>query len=63
MEKNAIELASDREVKTFMDMCDQPGVDFKQIGKQAGATSLKAITNEQYAKATIILKEIQDSRG
>ena len=63
MEKNAIELASDREVKTFMDMCEKLGVDFKQIGKQAGATSLKAMTKEQYAKATIILKEIQDSRG
>ena len=55
MEKNAIELASDREVKTFMDMCEKLGVDFKQIGKQAGATSLKAMTKEQYAKATIIL--------
>ena len=63
MEKNAIELASDREVKTFMDMCSSLGVDFKQVGKQAGATSLKAMTKEQYAKATIILKEIQDSRG
>ena len=63
MEKNAIELASDREVKTFMDMCEKLGVDFKQIGKQAGATSLKAMTKEQYAKATIILKEMQDSRG
>ena len=63
MEKNAIELASDREVKTFMDMCEKLGVDFKQIGKQAGATSLKAMTKEQYAKATIILKEIQESRG
>lgn len=63
MEKNTIELASDREVKTFMDMCSSLGVDFKQIGKQAGATSLKAMTKEQYAKATIILKEIQDSRG
>ena len=63
MEKNAIELASDREVKTFMDMCEKLGVDFKQIGKEAGATSLKAMTKEQYAKATIILKEIQDSRG
>ena len=63
MEKNAIELASDREVKTFMDMCEKLGVDFKQIGKQAGATSLKAMTKEQYAKATIILEEIQDSRG
>lgn len=61
--KNAIELASDREVKTFMDMCSSLGVDFKQIGKQAGARSLKAMTKEQYAKATIILKEIQDSRG
>ena len=61
--KNTIELASDREVKTFMDMCSSLGVDFKQIGKQAGATSLKAMTKEQYAKATIILKEIQDSRG
>ena len=63
MEKNVIELASDREVKTFMDMCEKLDVDFKQIGKQAGATSLKAMTKEQYAKATIILKEIQDSRG
>lgn len=63
MEKNTIELASDREVKTFMDMCSSLGVDFKQIGKQAGATSLKAMTKEQYAKATIILKEIQDNRG
>ena len=27
--KNAIELASDREVKTFMDMCETLGVDFK----------------------------------
>ena len=63
MEKNAIELASDREVKTFMDMCEKLGVDFKQIGKQAGATSLKAMTKGQYAKATISLKEIQDSRG
>ena len=61
--RNATELASDREVKTFMDMCEKLDVDFKQIGKQAGATSLKAMTKEQYAKATIILKEIQDSRG
>ena len=61
--RNATELASNREVKTFMDMCEKLGVDFKQIGKQAGATSLKGMTKEQYAKATIILKEIQDSRG
>ena len=61
--RNATELASDREVKTFMDMCEKLDVDFKQIGKQAGATSLKAMTKEQYAKAIIILKEIQDSRG
>ena len=52
--RNATELASDREVKTFMDMCEKLGVDFKQIGKQAGATSLQAMTKQQYAKATII---------
>ena len=45
--RNATELASNREVKTFMDMCEKLGVDFKQIGKQAGATSLKAMTKEQ----------------
>lgn len=56
------ELATDLERKTFMDLCKQFGVDYKVIGKRAGATSLKSMTKEQHGRALIILKEIEEGK-
>lgn len=52
--------ASELEKKTFLQRCEKLGVDYKQIGKQAGATSLKTMTKEQHGKALIILGEIEE---
>lgn len=54
--------ASELEKKTFLQRCEKLGVDYKQIGKQAGATSLKTMTKEQHGKALIILGEIEESQ-
>lgn len=54
--------ASELEKKTFLQRCEKLGVDYKQIGKQAGATSLKTMTKEQHGKALIILGEIEESK-
>ena len=54
--------ASELEKKTFLQRCEKLGVDYKQIGKQAGATSMKTMTKEQHGKALIILGEIEESK-
>ena len=54
--------ASDLEKKTFLQRCEKLGVDYKQIGKQAGATSKKTMTKEQHGKALIILGEMEESK-
>lgn len=54
--------ASELEKKTFLQRCEKLGVDYKQIGKKAGATSLKTMTKEQHGKALIILGEIEESK-
>lgn len=54
--------ASELEKKTFLQRCEKLGVDYKQVGKQAGATSLKTMTKEQHGKALIILGEIEESK-
>ena len=54
--------ASELEKKTFLQRCEKLGVDYKQIGKQAGATSMKTMTKEQHGKALIILGEIEEGK-
>ena len=54
--------ASELEKKTFLQRCEKLGVDYKQIGKQAGATSMKTMTKEQHGKTLIILGEIEESK-
>ena len=55
-------LATESEKKIFLQRCEKLGVDYKQIGKQAGATSMKTMTKEQHGKALIILGEIKESK-
>lgn len=54
-------LASEGEKRTFYAVCEKLGVDYKQIGKQAGATSMAKMTKEQHGKAMLILKDIEDN--
>ena len=54
------ELATDLEKKTFKDMCELLGVDYRQILKQVGVNGL--MTKEQHGKAMIVLKEIEESK-
>lgn len=56
-------LATKVERDTFMDMCEALGVDYKEIGRRAGAVSLKTMTSEQHGKAMVILKDIEESRN
>lgn len=55
------ELASERDRKTFMDLCKQLGQDPVKILEQAGWKSGK-MTVEDHGKAMIILKEIEDGQ-
>lgn len=55
------ELASDRDRKLFMDMCEMLKVEPIDILRQAGWKSGK-MTVEQHGKAMIILKEIEDGQ-
>lgn len=55
-EKPATELMK----KTFMDMCKKLDVDYKVILKQVGVTG--KITEGQYGKCMIVLKEIEASK-
>ena len=55
-------LATESEKKIFLQRCENLGVDYKQIGKQAGATSMKTMTKEQHGKALIILGEIEEGK-
>ena len=54
-------LATEREIKNFTDVCKILGVDYKEIGKQAGAKSLKTMTKEQHGKAMLILKDLEEN--
>ena len=56
------QIASEREIKVFQDTCSLLGVDFKDIGRQVGATSLKTMTKGQHGQAMAILKEIEDGK-
>ena len=56
-------LATAQEKQIFLRRCEQLGVDYKQIAKQAGATSMKTMTKEEQGRCLIILKEIEDSRN
>ena len=56
-------LATDAEKKVFMERCKQLGVDYRKIGKQAGATSMATLTKEQHGKCLIILKEIEEGQA
>ena len=49
------------EKKTFLQRCKRDGVDYRDIGKQAGARDLKTMTAEQMGKALIILGEIEEA--
>lgn len=55
-------LATESEKKIFLQRCEKLGVDYKQISKQAGATSMKTMTKEQHGKALIILGEIEEGK-
>ena len=55
-------LASTAEKKVFYDRCEQLGVNYKTIAKQAGATSMASMTKEQQGRALIILKEIEEEK-
>lgn len=53
-------MATAAEKKSFLQRCEQLGVDYKEILKQVGCTG--QMTQEQHGKALIVLKEIEDSR-
>lgn len=61
-EKND-KLATKAEKEIFLKRCEQLGVDYKQIAKQAGAKSMATMTKEEQGKCLIILKEIEDSKN
>lgn len=53
-------LATEQEKEMFFDRCKQLGVDYRNVGKQVGATSMATMTAEQHGKALIVLKEIEE---
>lgn len=55
-------LATESEKHVFMSLCKKLGLDYKQIGKQSGATSLSTMTKEQHAKALRILIENENNQ-
>lgn len=55
------DLATQLEKKTFLQLCEELSIDYKQIAKQAGAKSMATMTKEQHGKCLIILKEIQEN--
>lgn len=55
-------LATEAEKQIFFDRCKQLGVDYRAIGKQAGATSMADMTAEQQGRALIILKDIESEQ-
>ena len=55
------ELATETNKKVFMGMCNELGVDYKEILAKVGVTGM--MTKEQYGKAMIILKDIKDGRA
>lgn len=61
-EAPTIPLATQTEKKTFLQRCEQLGVDYKVVAKQAGATTMATMTKEQHGRCLIILKEIEESR-
>ena len=56
-------VATEVEKKTFLKRCELDGVDYKEVGKRAGAHDLKSMTADQMGKALIILGEIEESKG
>lgn len=53
-------MATATEKKSFLQRCEQLGVDYKEILQQVGCTG--QMTQEQHGKALIILKEIEDAK-
>lgn len=53
-------MATAAEKKSFLQRCEQLGVDYKEILQQVGCTG--QMTQEQHGKALIILKEIEDAK-
>lgn len=56
----AVELATEREKKTFLDRCKSLNVDYRNILKQIGVSG--QMTKEQHGRALIVLKEIEESQ-
>lgn len=61
-QKNPEPLATTAEKKVFYDRCEQLGVNYKTIAKQAGATSMASMTQEQQGRALIILRDIEEGQ-
>lgn len=56
------DLATKKEKEIFLERCKQLGVDYKEIAKQTGATSMATMTKEQQGKCLIILKDIEQGK-
>lgn len=59
-QEQKVELASAKDKKNFMAVCESLDVDYREIAKQAGVTD--KMTTEQYAKCMVILQEIREGR-
>lgn len=62
-EDNMNRLVTPHEKQIFLDRCKQLHVDYRNVGKQVGATSLSTMTAEQHGKALIVLKDIEEMNG
>ena len=60
-QQEGLKEATEAEKRTFKSVCDQLGVDYRNILNQVGVRG--KMTKEQHGKAMIILKEIEDSRN
>lgn len=49
--------------KNILDICEKIKADIAEIGRKVGAESLKKMTQRQYGKALIILKELEEQNG
>jgi hypothetical protein len=56
-------LATAQEKKIFLERCEQLGVDYRAIAKQAGAKSMKTMSKEEHGKCLLILRDIEESRN
>lgn len=55
-----VKLATDLEKKTFMQLCEAKGIDYKEILKQVGVKD--KMTAEQHGKALILIKEMEEGK-